>query len=267
MKYNIVEDSRQDLVRKSKNSTKGKQRFNRRVKSKIANSVKQYNEIDMNKLFVDDILTIDINIQGETDNYSVRISFGDFCELLHDQIFKNNSDNPEVTLRAIIQCLVIGFNRADVLIGCSCPDFYYRFGYWATRNKIVSNGNEQNIPSDKTNPNDTLGAGCKHILLVLNNTTWIIKVASVINNYIKYMQDHYEKLYAKVIYPAIYKQEYKDEYQLTLDDTNKLDTDKDTIDRSNIHASKRGQFQAGNEFRFRKTDNPDENQLDLFDND
>ena len=31
-------------------------------------------------------------------------------------------------------------------------------------------GDPQTIPSDITNPNDTLGSACKHVLLVLSNT-------------------------------------------------------------------------------------------------
>ena len=55
-----------------------------------------------------------------------------------------------------------------------------------------------------TNPNDTLGVGCKHIMLVLSNTSWCIKLASVIHNYINYMKSHYEKLYADIIYICVY---------------------------------------------------------------
>ena len=55
----LHEDSRTKLLAKSKHSDKGFQRFKRRVKSRVANTVKQYNAIDMNKLFKEDILTVD----------------------------------------------------------------------------------------------------------------------------------------------------------------------------------------------------------------
>ena len=61
----LNEASRNDLITKSKVSTKGRERFKRRVKSKVANQVKQFNSIDMNKLFKDDILTVNIAVEGE----------------------------------------------------------------------------------------------------------------------------------------------------------------------------------------------------------
>ena len=58
----LHEDSRTSLLAKTKRTDKGFQRFKRRVKSRVANRVKQYNCIDMNKLFKDDILTVDIKV-------------------------------------------------------------------------------------------------------------------------------------------------------------------------------------------------------------
>ena len=101
----------------------------------------------------------------------------------------------------------IGFNKADVFISCTCSDFKYRFQYYATVNDLNS-GTPETRPSDITNPDDSLGSGCKHILLVLNNTSWILRVARVINNYIKYMEKHYSKLYTEVMYPAIFGKDY-----------------------------------------------------------
>jgi hypothetical protein len=42
----------------------------------------------MNKLFKQDILTVDIHVKGETDDYEVKISFGGFLEILKDQLDK-----------------------------------------------------------------------------------------------------------------------------------------------------------------------------------
>ena len=88
---------------------------------------------------------------------------------------------------------------------------------------------------------DNKGAACKHVLLVLSNNTWLIKVASVITNYINYMQKNMPDLYSKVIYPAIFEKEYnpmseynmEDEIELERADEEPLDSDEDTIDISN----------------------------------
>ena len=69
----LTEATRQQLITKSKTSPKGKQRFNRRLKSRIANSVREYNNINMNDLFKKDKLDINIKVVGETNNYLVTI--------------------------------------------------------------------------------------------------------------------------------------------------------------------------------------------------
>lgn len=251
----LTEDSRNQLLHKSKSKEKGRQRFNRRKKSRIAASVRQYNSIDMNSLFKEDILNINLNIDGETDKYTVRIKFTGFLKNLHSELKRAND---EINLRYITRALINAFNRDDVYIHCSCPDFHYRFNYWITRDGLNS-GEREDRPSDITNPNNELGIGCKHILLILSNTNWLIKVASVINNYIKYMEKHYQKLYADIIYPAIYERDYEEPVQLDLFDKTDLATDSDTdeLDVANEYGKKRTQFQKGNEqgIRFAKSDN------------
>lgn len=256
----LNEDSRTTLLSKSKKSNKGFERFKKRVKSRIANSVKQYNAIDMNKLFKDDILTVDIKVTGETDSYIVKISFGGFCELLQDQIQRQNG---VLDFKAVTRALILGFNKDDVFIHCSCPDATYRMNYWQTKNGITS-GEQENRPSNITNPNDSLGSACKHVLLVLSNTSWLLKVGSTIYNYINYMEKHYQKLYADIIYPAVYGKDYEEPVQLDLFDDNTLETDTDTLDKSNEYARTKGQFKQGNTqgVRFASEDN---NQLTLDD--
>jgi hypothetical protein len=91
----------------------------------------------------------------------------------------------------------------DGVILHNCPDFKYRFNYWSTVKKY--NSGEPELRFAKiTNPNNSLGSGCKHTILVLKNNSWLIKVASVILNYIKLMQQRYKKLYDTIIYPAIF---------------------------------------------------------------
>lgn len=238
----LHEDTRGQLLNKSKSSEKGRQRYNKRTKSSISRTVRQYNEIDMNSLFKNNILTVGIGVKGETDDYTVTIKFGGFLDNLNQEVFRNNEI---LDLRSITQALVKSFNSDNVYIRCSCPDFYYRFGYWASVNDIIE-GTRQTIPSEVTNPEDKLGSGCKHILLVLSNTTWLIKIASVINNYIKYMEKYYKDAYAKVIYPAVFRKKYEEPVQTSLFDTDDLVTDKETISNINDRASRETRFQKGN---------------------
>lgn len=269
----LLEDKRSQLLQRSKkadnyvpsNQFNGKNRYERRLKSKVARSVKQYNSIDMNKLFKDNILDVNVEVTGETDTYIVTMSFGGFLDLLHEQLEKNNEI---LDLRTISRALVSAFNSDNVYIHCSCPDWKYRMAYWATVTDINS-GEPENRPSDITNPNNTKGPGCKHTLLVLSNNTWLIKVSSVIHNYINYMKKHYERLYADVIYPAIYQKEYTDDVQLDLDNDDTLITDKETISTSNKYAATKNQFQQGNEIgkdtRFKSSNSPMDKQISFDD--
>ena len=240
---NLYEATRNDLIKKSKSSIKGKERFNRRNKSRIQNTVKAMNSIDMNRLFKEDILTINLPVQGETDNYTVTITFTGLLDLLRDELKHSNKDS--VTFREISRACINGFNKGDVYISCNCPDSRYRFKYWNTRNDVNSTAPETR-PSDITNPDDTLGSTCKHVLLVLNNTSWILRVGRVIMNYIDYMKKHYQKLYADVIYPAIFDKEYEEPVQLTLSDTDELISDKDVISKANIEKQQSTRFKPGN---------------------
>lgn len=258
----LTEDSRSTLLAKSKKSDKGFQRFKKRVKSRVANSVKQYNAIDMDKLFKKDILTVDIQVKGETDNYIVKISFGGLLELIRDQIEKQGG---KLDYKAVTRALIIGFNRDDVYIHCSCPDATYRMNYWQTKNGITS-GDPENRPSDITNPDDSLGSACKHVLLVLSNTSWILKVSATIKNYITYMEKHYAKLYADIIYPAIYGKQYEEPVQLDIFDDDTLQTDSETIDKSNEYARTKNQFKQGNKEGVRFTSsNKDQATIDDID--
>lgn len=276
----LVEDKRQELISKSKhadnyapqNQYLGKNRYERRLHSKVANSVREMNAINMNKFFQDNILDVDIKVRGETDDYIVRISFGGVLDEIHKQIESNNGT---LNLRCVIRALVSAFNGDNVYVRCSCPDFKYRFAYFLSVNDIIV-GERETRPSDITNPYDTKGKGCKHILLVLANNSWLTKVASVIFNYVNYMEEHYQNLYADIIYPALYQKEYEDDVQLQIQEPEpeespeeepdiSVKSDKDLLDISNKWARTKNQFQKGNEYRFQKKDTPMKRQID-FDN-
>ena len=245
----------------------GKNRYERRVHSKLGTSVNQLNRLDMNKLFKEDILDINLEVKGETDDYIVRISFSGFLDELHDQLKQNNN---ELDLKAITRALVRAFNSENVFISCTCPDFRYRFAHWATVGDFKA-GEGEIRPNrfDVTNKDNVMGSSCKHIALALANTSWLIRTGNVIRNYIGYMEKHYEQLYADVIYPAIYEKPYEgDNIQQDLFGVSELD-DNNPNNVSPLTANKwartKGQWQKGNEYRFRKLndENPDQQEFDL----
>ena len=267
----LLEDRRSELLTQSKkgadyapsNQYYGKNRYKRRLRSSIAPSIKHFNNMDMDKFFKSDILDVSVDIRGETNIYKVRMSFVGTLEELHDYIKKNNIE--QVDRKMILKALTKAFNRDDVYINCTCPDFKYRFKYWATRKGLLI-GEPENRPADITNPGDNKGPGCKHIILCLSDSSWLIKIASVIFNYINYMEQHDERLYQKYIYPSIYDKEYENRQLSIFDDEEEiLDSDEETIKTSNIEAIKKGQFKKDNEYRFRK-DNKDQITFDDLEN-
>lgn len=265
-KRTLLEDRRNELISRGQRGERekgdGKTRYQKRVKSRFSTSTAEYNKIDMNALFKDNILTVRVPVVGETDNYLVTIKFGGFLDLLHNRLRRDKSE--VLDLKEVIRALLDAFNSDDVYISCSCKDFYYRFGYYATVTNINA-GEPQLIPSDITNPKNTLGPGCKHVMLVLANTSWLIKLASTVRNYIIYIQNHRPKDYADIIYPAIYGKKYEEPVQLSLDDSDELTSDEEIINISNKEGRTRTQFKPGNPTRFqaKEKQNPDQLELDI----
>ena len=79
------------------------------------------------------------------------------------------------------------------------------------------------------------------------------------------MGKHKQKLYADIIYPAIYGKKYEEPVQLDLDSEDELDTDSDTIDRSNKYAREKNQFKPGNKQGIRFTPKDNEDQVTIED--
>ena len=137
----------------------------------------------------------------------------------------------------------------------------YRFKYWATKKNLLI-GDPENRPAKITNPTDDKGPGCKHIILCLSDASWLIKIASVIYNYVTYMQQHEERLFQRYIFPAVYGKPY-DEYQMSIwdQDEEELASEEGDIEAANVAARRRGQFKKGNEYRFRKEEPGEDNQI------
>jgi hypothetical protein len=109
----LLEDTRNMLVSKSrsvgtyKDTSRGKNRFDRKKYSSIAKTVKQYNKIDMNKFFKEDILEVIIPVVGEHDSYTVTLKLEGVVKEIANNI-KNNKNQLEY--RTIVQSLTKIFN-------------------------------------------------------------------------------------------------------------------------------------------------------------
>ena len=247
----LDEATRVQLVAQSRNvgtykdTSRGKTRFDRKKYSKIANAVKAYNQIDMNKVFKQDILQVNIPVVGESDEYTVTIKIEGVVAEMQKNI-KNNGNKME--FRTIIQALTKVFNTTDVYVKCTCPDFKYRFAHW----NIIKNVSVDDSASDPgpgkgiANPNDDKGRGCKHVLLTLSNGEWMMKVASVINNYCHYLSEKKPEAFLKLVFPKLYGVPADEAAEQGLvADNEDLETGKDLIDIVNEYGKNRGKFKKG----------------------
>lgn len=276
----LQEMNRQQLLAKSRkakkysknNQSKGVNRYERRIRSQISASVKDYNIIDMDLFFKRDILTFSVPVKGETDTYLVNIELQGVLREIQKQIRSNKG---KLEFKVILASLSAVLNMGDVSTGCSCPDAKYRQAYWQTKNNYKA-GYKELRASNITNPKDELGAGCKHVMLVLANLSWMYKVSSVIGNYIKYSREKLQKNYIDYIFPKVYGMKYDKAVQLQLfysdEESGLLPTDQDAISRAIEQGLKGkgagGKFVKGNELRFQKKNKPEEepeqeNRLDL----
>lgn len=247
----LDEATRTQLVAQSRNvgtykdTSRGKNRFDRKKYSKIANQVKSFNQIDMNKLFKQDILLVNIPVVGETDEYTVTIKLEGVVAEIQKNI-KNNSNKFEY--RTVLQSLTKVFNTTDVYTKCQCPDFKYRFAHW----NIIKNVSVDDSASDPgpgkgiANPNDDKGRGCKHLLLTLSNGEWMMKVSSVIVNYCHFLSEKKPDAFLKLVFPKLYGVPADEADQNGLvEDNEDLETGKDLIDIINDWAKNRGKFKKG----------------------
>lgn len=244
---NLEEATRTQLIAKSKKGSGYKDlskgnRWTRKNKCNVSSTVKDYNKIDMNTFWKQDYLKVGVKVAGETHTYNVEIEFKNVLKNLAAKVKQNNN---KLELGLIYDSLLLSLNSSDVFIGCNCPDFRYRLKAWATKNGYNA-GEAENRASKITNPNDNLGAACKHILCVLNNAKWLTEVASVINNYANYCKDNMELNYKKYIFPKIYGVSATEAERIISNDSDeKLPSDEATINLANALGKVRGRIQKG----------------------
>ena len=223
----LLETTRQQLIDKSKSgqnyNNKKINRWNRKSKISIANTVADYNQIDMNEFWKKDNLKFIVKVKGETSNYDVTIEFNKLHEKIQHYVAANkNKFNRDNVTKALMDAI----SSSDIKVECSCKDFIYRLSYYATQQGFKS-GSREDRPANITNPLNNKGACCKHILAVINNAMWIRNVASVIVNYANYAKEHMEYNYSRYIFPNIYGIPYNQAVQMCMDD---FDADGDPID-------------------------------------
>lgn len=175
----LTEASRKDLVAKSR--IQSKDRFKKRLNYQVSN----FRGVDLKQMFENDYFVFQTPIK----DYVCVIAFPGVFTQLRQVVKETHGDPSRINLQMVIKALRRAFDSTDdVKVDCSCADFRYRYAYWATKNGYKY-GAPETRPSDVTNPDDMLGATCKHLDLLLSNKRWLTKAASVVNSFIKSYPD------------------------------------------------------------------------------
>lgn len=229
--HKINEVTRNTLIDKSRKavSTTNKNRWEAKSECSLASTSKDYNKIDMDNLWKNNTLIVKLKIKGESSIYLVTVEFSNLLDAIRLEI--KNKEN-DLTFKIIYDAFVKALNSSNIKISCTCPDFIYRFKYQASKNGYNS-GKTETRPAKKTNPNNTLGSSCKHVLFALNNAEWVQKISKIIYNYILYAKDNLNVNYKKFIFPKLFNITY-DEAVKKLSDKDKADLDTSLSNISNF---------------------------------
>ena len=205
----LQEKSRSDLLSKSMTAKPTKAynttRFERRKLQTMKTSSSIFNKLDMNSVFKSDALSLEIPVEGETNTYTVTILFDGICKDIQRELKKNNYN---LEFKVIYKAIVRAIKNQNMFIGCTCKDYKFRFQYIATKERYNAL-QAQLVPATQTNPNNDQGAGCKHILKVLDELSWAMQLATALNNYILYMKKNKQKLFNDIMFRSIYGMPYR----------------------------------------------------------
>ena len=205
----LQEKSRSDLLSKSMTAKPTKSynttRFERRKLQTMKTSASIFNKLDMNSIFKSDALSLEIPVEGETNTYTVTILFDGICKDIQRELKKNDYN---FEFKVIYKAIVRAIKNQNMFIGCTCKDYKFRFQYIATKERYNAL-QAQLVPATQTNPNNDQGAGCKHILKVLDDLSWAMQLATALNNYILYMKKNKQKLFNDIMFRSIYGMPYR----------------------------------------------------------
>lgn len=168
----LLEIDRKNLVGKTK--VQSPTRYNKRMGYRA----KGTDNIDFERILSNDMLVVNERV----GDYVCTVAYSGIIHKLVDVIRKQ--PRPNVTLQSVIRAVTQSIDDTDVFVDCTCADFKYRYAYWATKYGYKY-GTPETRPAKVTNPNDKIGAMCKHLTALLANKRWLVKVASLVNDFIK----------------------------------------------------------------------------------
>ena len=183
----LNEISRKKLVQLGRIEDKG------RFKKRVHYHPRDFRGVNIRRFFENDEVIFSTRVEND---HEVIVKFEGALSELKNRL---KLTGKTCTLRDVIVSLSKAIDDDhDIKVRCECPDFTYRFAYWATIGQYIYGTGQMEIPKyDRTNK-DGKGSTCKHLLALLSNKQWLIKLASVINNYIRLNKElTYDYLYER----------------------------------------------------------------------
>lgn len=178
-----LEVSRRNLIGKTK--VQSPERYNRRLRY----STMSIPEIDEDELMYKDNLVMSVQVGAYTDT----LAYSGVCKRIIQLV--KQSPNRSLTRRIVVRAMNEQVDIVkDVYVRCTCMDFQCRYGYVATKHHYIW-GTPENRPANITNPHDDIGAVCKHLACILSNKKWLVKAASVVNDFIHDNYDEFLSVY------------------------------------------------------------------------
>lgn len=143
---------------------------------------KDLSNVDFRDLFENDNFTW----SSRVGDYIVTISFEGAFSILQWELkpWRGKNRWKRINHMVLVNALTKALDREDLFVDCSCPDFKYRFAYWATQ-ADCKYGVQQNKPPTVRNVKNNKGFVCKHILATLYGKRWVPAAARCWLDFIK----------------------------------------------------------------------------------
>jgi len=165
-------------ITRSQAVSKTRKQSPKRYAKRIYYGVKDFGKLNVNDLVADDMLVI----TAPVGDYMCTVAYTGVLDEL--ELILQRQQRPNVNIDTVRSAISNSIDKTDVKVNCTCADFRYRFAYFATKNNYKY-GKAETRPSNITNPDDDIGAVCKHLTSLLVSKEWLRKVASIVNKFIK----------------------------------------------------------------------------------
>ena len=176
MRKDLLEITRKEILSKGRREDPAK--YERRM-----NYVNSFRPEPMAKdLFINTgTLTVPIRV----GDYIVTVHISGILKIVQDEMDRTGKDLPDRQL--VYNALRKAVDESNMYVNCTCPDFKYRYAYWATVGDYKY-GTPETRPAKVRNP-DNNGAACKHVTAALARPSQWLKyvsgwIATIIKQYI-----------------------------------------------------------------------------------